>query len=146
MSELCAVWEASVRATHTFLPEEDIGFFAPFVYQALASIDILYVVWDSHENPCGFLGLAKKTDVLDTDGQQIEMLFLHPSCFGRGIGRKLVLLALENHQARYVDVNEQNPQALGFYLHLGFSVCGRSPLDQSGKPYPILHLEKLPHR
>ena len=39
-----------------------------------------------------------------------------------------------------VDVNEQNPQALGFYQHYGFEVIDRSPLDGSGKPYPILHM------
>ena len=30
-ADLFAVWEASVRATHTFLAEEDIAFFRPLV-------------------------------------------------------------------------------------------------------------------
>jgi putative acetyltransferase len=42
--------------------------------------------------------------------------------------------------ASTVDVNEQNPQAVGFYLHEGFQQVGRSPLDGLGKPYPLLHL------
>ena len=41
---------------------------------------------------------------------------------------------------RHVDVNEQNPQALGFYRHLGFEQVGRSPLDGQGRPFPLLHL------
>src|SRR5690606_15459477 len=33
------------------------------------------------------------------------------------------------------------PQALGFYLRMGFKVKSRSPLDSLGKPFPILHVE-----
>ena len=36
--------------------------------------------------------------------------------------------------------NEQNEQAVGFYLHMGFKVSGRSPVDDFGKPYPLLHM------
>ncbi|MGY0625916.1 MAG: GNAT family N-acetyltransferase, partial [Paraglaciecola chathamensis] len=42
--------------------------------------------------------------------------------------------------ATKVDVNEQNPKALGFYQRIGFKVVGRSELDGQGKPYPLLHL------
>ena len=38
-------------------------------------------------------------------------------------------------------MNEQNEQAVGFYLHQGFVIAGRSELDGTGKPYPILHLQ-----
>ena len=41
-----------------------------------------------------------------------------------------------------VDVNEQNPQALAFYLQCGFVQVGRSPLDPAGRPFPILHLRE----
>jgi hypothetical protein len=33
-------------------------------------------------------------------------------------------------------VNEQNVQAVGFYLHMGFEIVARSELDGTGKPYP----------
>jgi len=39
-----------------------------------------------------------------------------------------------------VDVNEQNPEAVGFYLHIGFVQTGRSPLYGEGHPLPLLHL------
>jgi putative acetyltransferase len=39
-----------------------------------------------------------------------------------------------------VDVNEQNEQAVGFYLKMGFQVEGRSDEDGFGKPYPLLHM------
>ena len=37
-------------------------------------------------------------------------------------------------------MNEQNPQAIGFYLKMGFEVESRDELDGLGKPYPLLHL------
>lgn len=42
--------------------------------------------------------------------------------------------------ATSVDVNEQNPQAIGFYEHHGFRTVSRTTHDPSGKPYPILHM------
>ena len=39
-------------------------------------------------------------------------------------------------------VNEQNPQARGFYEHMGFQVCGRSETDEQGAPYPILYMRR----
>ena len=43
---------------------------------------------------------------------------------------------------RRVDVNEQNAQAAGFYARMGFRIVSRDALDPSGRPYPILHLER----
>lgn len=37
-------------------------------------------------------------------------------------------------------VNEQNPAVLGFYKHMGFTLTGRSEMDEQGNPYPILTL------
>ena len=38
-------------------------------------------------------------------------------------------------------VNEQNPQAVGFYEHLGFKVVERSATDDQCNPYPILRMK-----
>tara|TARA_R110002012_G_scaffold263485_2_gene446636 strand:- start:711 stop:1013 length:303 start_codon:yes stop_codon:yes gene_type:complete len=70
----------------------------------------------------------------------IEMLFVSPASVNIGIGRVLTEYAISAQQATKVDVNEQNPKALGFYQRLGFNIVGRSELDGQGKPYPILHL------
>ena len=53
----------------------------------------------------------------------------------------LIRYALEHCHVRYVDVNEQNKKASGFYGHFGFRVIGRDAKDASGEPYPILHLK-----
>lgn len=38
-------------------------------------------------------------------------------------------------------MNEQNPQALGFYKHMGFQVLKKSDLDEQGNPFPIFHMK-----
>jgi putative acetyltransferase len=76
-------------------------------------------------------------------GSRIEMLFIHPEVLGRGIGKRLLNHAVQHLNKDEVDVNEQNEQALGFYLHAGFSVVRRSEKDALGMPYPILHMKIL---
>lgn len=39
-------------------------------------------------------------------------------------------------------VNEQNPQAVGFYEHLGFVTYKRTVLDEEGNPYPLLYMKR----
>ena len=60
---------------------------------------------------------------------------------GKGAGGRLLSHAIAAFGATSLDVNEQNEQAVGFYLHQGFVIAGRSELDGTGKPYPILHLQ-----
>lgn len=73
--------------------------------------------------------------------QKIEMLFVSPRYRGRGIGKKLVEYAVKNFSARTVTVNEQNPQAIGFYERLGFSVYERTERDEQRNPYPISYMK-----
>ena len=130
-AEIVEVWEASVRATHHFLSEEDIRFFRPLILNDyLAAVD-LHCLKDESGRIHGFLGVS---------GEDVEMLFLAPQSRGRGLGKRLLTFALEELGARRVDVNEQNPAAVGFYEHMGFRVTGRSPLDNAGKPFPLLHM------
>lgn len=127
---LADVWEDAVRATHHFLSEDDIQFFRPLVRDAYLDSVRLACLRGADGRIAGFIGTVQ---------DRVEMLFVDPAQHGRGIGRALMEHALAQG-ARSVDVNEQNPQALGFYLRLGFVRHGRSPVDGSGKPFPILHL------
>ena len=127
------VWEASVHATHHFVSEADIQFFKPLVREALPEMPALACVRDSNDQVVGFIGVAHG---------KIEMLFIHPSAHGQGAGKRLLNYAVTRLGATTLDVNEQNQQAVGFYLHLGFEVVGRSELDGTGKPYPLLHLRR----
>ena len=40
-----------------------------------------------------------------------------------------------------MDVNEQNPQGVAFYRHMGFEQVGRSALDGQVNPFPLLHMK-----
>ena len=127
------VWEASVRATHHFVKEEDIQIFRPMVRDGLPHVQRLACIRDAEGQVAGFVGVV--------DGK-VEMLFLHPEARGLGGGRRLLEYAVDTLGATELDVNEQNEQAVGFYLRMGFMVTGRSELDGTGKPYPLLHMRK----
>lgn len=129
--EVVRVWESSVRATHHFLKEEDIEYFKPLILNTYLDAVELRCMRNDENNILGFLGAAE---------QNLEMLFIDPEHRGKRIGKSLLDHAMENLNVTKVDVNEQNEQAVGFYQHCGFEVIGRSELDSSGKPYPILHM------
>jgi putative acetyltransferase len=131
MPRVVEVWEASVRATHTFLSEYDIQFFKTLVPDALAQLDTLLCMRDDAGQVIGFIGVE------DAD---VATLFIHPDWRGHGVGRRLMEYATNSLGANTVDVNEQNEQAIGFYTRMGFEVIGRSPQDGFGKPFPLLHM------
>ena len=74
---------------------------------------------------------------------KIEMLFLHPDYFRKGIGRALIQKAVSEAGAEYVDVNEQNPAAVKFYEKMGFRTFRRDSTDDQGNPFPILRMKRL---
>ena len=133
LDRLLEVWEASVRATHDFLSESDIQFFKPMVLPGLLSLEHLLCARELDGTLVGFVGVSN---------EKMEALFVHPSCRRTGVGRRLARHAVVELGARIVDVNEQNQQAVAFYRRLGFEVEGRSELDGTGKPFPLLHLRK----
>jgi putative acetyltransferase len=132
---LVELWERSVRATHDFLSEPDIVALRPLVRLALDDDALeLWVLAGDGDEPTGFMGLV---------GNDIAALFLDPAHLRRGGGRRLVAHAETLRGGDLtVDVNEQNPAALGFYQALGFAVVGRSPVDDAGRPFPLLHLRR----
>ena len=129
LNHLLSLWESSVRATHHFLSEKDIVLLRPMVLEAVKKVPVLLLAMEQ-ETPVAFLGM---------DGDSVEMLFVHAVFRGKGAGGALLREALKRG-AKRVDVNEQNPQALSFYLHMGFAVSGRDETDGVGLPFPLLHL------
>ena len=132
VGQLVDVWERSVRKTHAFLSEEEIAEIKLFVPQALASVETL-VVAKRDGSPVGFMGVQ--------DGR-LEMLFLDPEARGRGLGRALLTYGIEQLGVNELTVNEQNPQAVGFYEHLGFKTHRRTETDEEGRPYPLLYMRR----
>ncbi|HHR6077740.1 GNAT family N-acetyltransferase [Providencia sp. wls1914] len=129
--EILHLWEASVRATHDFLPEKNIEMLkTPIREQYLPNLSV-FVTFDPNGKIAGFLG---------TGENRLEMLFISPLARGTGIGKQLLNYAIEHLGVNEVDVNEQNPQAVGFYQHMGFVQYARSELDGEGNPFPLLHM------
>ncbi len=128
---LLNIWQRSVRATHHFLQESDIQELLPQLRDNYLPAVELWVAVDTEDSPLGFIGLNEN---------HVEMLFIEPDLRGKGIGRALLDHARSSRQQMSVDVNEQNPEAVGFYLHYGLVQTGRSPLDGEGRPFPLLHL------
>ena len=128
---LFEIWDGAVRATHHFLAEADRLHIADLVRDAYLPTAELWVAVDGQGRPLAFMGL---------EGGKIESLFVDAAAHGRGIGRRLVEHAREQAGALTVDVNEQNGGAVAFYRRLGFREVGRSPVDDGGRPYPLLHM------
>lgn len=130
---LFTIWHDAVRATHSFLTEKDIAFFAEQVRDAYLPSATFWVAAGEDDAPRGFMGM--------TSGK-IDALFIDPAHHGQGIGRALVDHAASLSSGLTVDVNEQNEGACAFYRKMGFRQTGRSELDDSGQPFPILHLAR----
>ena len=50
-------------------------------------------------------------------------------------------LLIHNYGIKEVTVNEQNPQAVGFYRYLGFETYKRTDYDEERNPYPLLYMK-----
>ena len=70
------------------------------------------------------------------------MLFLSPAERGKGVGGQLLHYGVEHYGIGEVTVNEQNPQAVGFYQHMGFEEYKRTERDEEGRPYPLLYMKR----
>ncbi len=130
-AELADVWEASARATHDFLPDSYIVFLKEMLLTHYLNAVMLVCTRDSRQRITGFAGVAAR---------KLEMLFIAPQHRGQHLGQRLLQYAIEHMNVEELDVNEQNPQALGFYLKRGFEVIGRTEHDGLGQPYPLLHM------
>src|SRR5438477_8232168 len=113
---LLDIWLRSVRATHTFLTEDDIQSLLPLVRDAALPALELWVLCAESGAAVGFLGL---------DGAKVEALFIAPEWCRRGGGRMLLDHARRLKGALAVDVNEQNPGAVRLYEACGSAGVGR---------------------
>ena len=133
LNQLLEVWESSVRATHLFLSGDEVNSIKEYVPQALNGIAHLMIAEDESSRIVAFMGIE--------DGS-LEMLFVAPEEHGKGLGKRLIQYGIENYAVERLAVNEQNPQAKGFYEHMGFHVYKRTDLDEQGNPYPLLYMRR----
>lgn len=128
--QVVGVWEKSVLATHHFLAPGDFHKIRELVRELDFAQHNVYCLLD-RDRCVGFIGITDK---------KVEMLFLAPEYFGKGLGRQLMEFAISELGADKVDVNEQNEGALRFYEKLGFVVYERMAKDDQGHDYPILRM------
>ena len=95
------------------------------------NIPHLIVALDDNDAPIAFMGV---------ENGMLEMLFVSPTHFSIGIGSKLVEYGIDNLGVEKVTVNEQNPNAIGFYEHLGFRRYLRTDHDTEGRPFPLIYM------
>ena len=132
--QFTAIWEDSVRATHLFLSEAEIQEIKAYVLQALTGVSHLLVAERVLGQPVAFMGI---------EGPRLEMLFLSPAERGAGLGRQLLEYGIRHYHLQELTVNEQNPQAVGFYQHMGFETYRRTDCDEQGGPYPLLYMKRV---
>ncbi|MCD8349160.1 MAG: GNAT family N-acetyltransferase [Planctomycetaceae bacterium] len=133
---MTAVWRRSVEASHRFLTPADIDMLEQEVEDALAGLDLW--VAEAGGRIAGFMAMH---------GDMVEALFIDADCMGMGLGTRFIAHARDvvgRENPLRVDVNEQNTDAVAFYLAKGFRQIGRSETDGMGRPWPLLHLRLVP--
>ncbi len=131
ISQLLEVWEDSVKATHLFLSSEEIKNIKEYVPQAIYGVSHLVIIENESHQPIAFMGI---------EDRKLEMLFIKNSERGKGLGKQLLNYGIKNYNVNELAVNEQNPNAKGFYEYMGFKTYKRTELDEQGNPYPILYM------
>lgn len=126
---LSEIWEQSVRATHLLFSGAEVNAIRAYVPQALKSV--VHLIAAETEKPIAFMGVQNG---------RLEMLFITPEERGKGMGKQLLQYGIETYGIVELTVNEQNPQAVGFYAHMGFEMYKRTELDEEGHPYPLLYM------
>ena len=128
---LLDIWQRSVRATHLFLSDGEIESIKEYVPRALMGVENLTIAENESGRPVAFMG---------TENGTLEMLFITPEERGKGLGKRLLRYGIDHLGVKKLAVNEQNPQAKGFYEHMGFRACKRTERDEQGGPYPLVYM------
>ena len=98
---------------------------------AIENVEYLIIAEKEFGEPVAFMGI---------DSNRLEMLFLSPEVRGKGLGKQLLQYGIETYNIQELTVNEQNPQAVGFYEHMGFQTYKKTEYDEEGNPYPLLYM------
>jgi len=132
---LIDIWWRSASATHRFLSKAQLDELLPDVEALRLETLDTWVLCAQPGDAVGFLVM---------NGRVVEALFIAPEWLRLGGGSRMLRHARKLAGPLTVEVNEQNGDALAFYLAQGFEIVRRSALDSAGRPYPLLHLEE-PH-
>ena len=124
LDQLLEVWHRASEVAHPFLSEE-------FLAEERENIRNIYIpntdtwVYDNAERVVGFISLM---------GNEVGAIFVLPDIQRQGIGRALMDLACERHDALELDVFVANPIGRAFYERYGFVQIGEHVHEGSGQP------------
>ena len=131
IERLVEIWEQGARATHKDLSEDEIAGMREEIKEGISASKNLLIAQKNGE----WLGF------IETEKNEIAMLFVAPKAFRKGVGKALLTEAF----LRYLDTFEvikvaSLEWALSFYQHLGFTKTGEKPIPEGsgGKFSPKL--------
>jgi putative acetyltransferase len=130
---LVDIWWRSALASHRFLSTSELEALLPEVRDLNLETLQTWVLCAPDSEAVGFLVM---------NGREVDALFIAPQWVRRGGGTRLLRHARRIAGPLTVEVNEQNIDAVEFYLARGFEIVRRTPTDRAGRPYPLLCLEE----
>ena len=130
---LIDIWWRSALATHRFLSTPELEALLPEVRDLKLETLQTWMLCAPDSDAVGFLVM---------NGREVDALFIAPQWLRRGGGTRLLRHARQIAGPLTVEVNEQNIDAVEFYLAQGFEIVRRTPTDRAGRPYPLLCLEE----
>jgi ribosomal protein S18 acetylase RimI-like enzyme len=103
----------------------------------LMSPDLSYFIAFVHAEPAGFIKLHFNSSLPShpsTKGMEVEKIYFRPPFKGKGIGRKLMALAMEEAKSHgketiWLGVIDTNINAIAFYKTIGFEFHDKTVLD-----------------
>ena len=98
---------------------------------------INYFIAFCNSKPVGFMKLhlnSNLPDYLPECGMEVEKIYFFPRHQGKGIGRKLMNVAIElalqlNKELIWLGVIDTNTNAIAFYRKMGFTLYDKTRLD-----------------
>lgn len=131
INQLLEVWEDSVTHTHLFLLKEEISDIKKYAKEGLEKVRHLIII-ENNNILIAFMGIEKN---------KLEMLFVKYNEIGKSIGKQLLNYGIKNYDIKELTVNEESPNAVNFYKHLGFKTYKRENKDEQENQYPILYMK-----
>ncbi len=103
----------------------------------LANADIAYFVAWLNKEPAGFMKLKLNSGLSNSSAKsdmEIEKLYFRPKYQGKGIGKKLIDVALKtaqelNKKTIWLAVLEKNESAISFYKKMGFTILDKTRME-----------------
>lgn len=113
--------------------------------QELADSNNAYYLLLDNQEPVGYLKLLLNSNLTDydpTDALEIERIYLLENWKGRGLGKKMMQLALDtakalNKKVIFLKAMDSSQDAIAFYQHQGYRISGTFSL-----PMPTYQLMK----